>query len=305
MLWRLARGILPTRSALYRRGIQIEDVCGVCNTMFETQWHLFVDCSFARGCWDRVGLREETNRLRDSTDSFKDWILTAISSLSAQKLQVLAAVIDGVWFERNKRVWREEETPSFVVARKALEAAKEWADTYVESGSNRSGRQPDCGMWHPPAMGTLKCNVDGALFAERHLHGAGMILRNHNGDVLAFKAMNSRGCPNAKTCEALALREAIIWLKSKGIRNVVIETDAQLVCSALGKEETDTTEFGDVISQCRDMLDPLMIIRHVRRSGNETAHALARQSRNLVTPLVGVTLPFWLADALGCICLEH
>ncbi|CAN1189558.1 Putative ribonuclease H protein At1g65750 [Linum perenne] len=87
MLWRLARGILPTRSALYRRGIQIEDVCGVCNTMFETQWHLFVDCSFARGCWDRVGLREETNRLRDSTDSFKDWILTAISSLSAQKLQ--------------------------------------------------------------------------------------------------------------------------------------------------------------------------------------------------------------------------
>ncbi|CAN1747772.1 hypothetical protein LINPERHAP1_LOCUS3195 [Linum perenne] len=87
MLWRLARGILPTRSALYRRGIQIDDVCGVCNTMFETQWHLFVECSFARECWDRVGLREETTRIRDSADSFKDWILTAISSLSTQKIQ--------------------------------------------------------------------------------------------------------------------------------------------------------------------------------------------------------------------------
>ncbi|CAN1128229.1 hypothetical protein LINPERHAP2_LOCUS4503 [Linum perenne] len=91
--------------------------------------------------WNRVRLREETNRLRDSTDSFKDWILTAITSLSVKKIQVMAAVIDGVWFERNKRIWREEETPSFVVARKAMEAAKEWSDNYAGSESSSSGRR--------------------------------------------------------------------------------------------------------------------------------------------------------------------
>ncbi|CAN1154184.1 hypothetical protein LINPERHAP2_LOCUS19861 [Linum perenne] len=132
-----------------------------------------------------------------------------------------------------------------------------------------------------------------------------MILLNHEGNVLAFKSMNSSGCPNAKTCEALALREAIKWLISKGVRRVIIEMDAQLVCTALGRDEAATTEFGDVISQCHELLDPQMTIRHVRRIGNEAAHALARQSRDLVTPLTGVTPPFWLADALRCICHEH
>ncbi|CAN1849725.1 Putative ribonuclease H protein At1g65750 [Linum perenne] len=41
MMWRLARDVLPTQERLGRRGMYISDMCGVCGSGSETNWHLF------------------------------------------------------------------------------------------------------------------------------------------------------------------------------------------------------------------------------------------------------------------------
>ncbi|CAN1302005.1 Putative ribonuclease H protein At1g65750 [Linum perenne] len=307
MLWRLARSVLPTRHALYARGTPINDECGICNSMFESEWHLFLNCGFAKSCWTVVGLRDDVERLCSEADSFKDWLLTAVSTLPEFKLQTLAATLSGIWQERNQRVWEAKTTPHFVIARTALDMAMDWKDMGSACTNTTPKPVPPCGQWHPPLGSVLKCNVDGAIFAESSMHGAGMIIRNSSGDSIAYRTSSSRGCPDPQTCEALAVRDALLWLEDFANHDIIIETDSQVVCSALTNNREDLTEFGDIIECCRRLLNPRRSIQHIRRSANEAAHVLARQSRSMDSPTIGATPPTWLDNALRCICLntEH
>ncbi|CAN1185642.1 Putative ribonuclease H protein At1g65750 [Linum perenne] len=56
LICKMATLILPTRNRLLERGMQVLDECGVCNSLMETPWHLFVDCAYAKECWERAGL---------------------------------------------------------------------------------------------------------------------------------------------------------------------------------------------------------------------------------------------------------
>ncbi|CAN1745928.1 Putative ribonuclease H protein At1g65750 [Linum perenne] len=307
MLWRLARGVLPTRHALYTRGTPINDECGICNSMFENEWHLFLNCEFAKLCWAAVGLRDDIDRLCSGADSFKDWLLHAASTLPDLKFQTIAATLSAIWQERNQRVWEAKVTPHFIVARTAIDMARDWNDMGRAHDNATSNPAPRCDKWHPPHGSVLKCNVDSAIFAAENMYGAGMIIRNSFGDVIAFKTLSSRGCPDPQTCEAHAVRAALLWLEDFTNHDVIIETDSQVVYSALTNEREDLTEFGDIIACCRPLLNPKRLIKHTRRSANEAAHTLARQSRSLDSPTIGETPPTWLSNALRCTCLntEH
>ncbi|CAN1850401.1 hypothetical protein LINPERHAP1_LOCUS39858 [Linum perenne] len=109
MLWRASRDVLPTREALRRRGMNVESTCGICNTLWESPGHLFISCSYALNCWRALGLLNDVERIRLQADSFGDWSFIIIRTMSAEKIQALAAGIGGLWRERNNRVWGEEE----------------------------------------------------------------------------------------------------------------------------------------------------------------------------------------------------
>ncbi|CAN1156610.1 hypothetical protein LINPERHAP2_LOCUS21043 [Linum perenne] len=49
-LWRVARGVLPTRRALQYRHIAVPYECRVCGEGWENDWHLFLQCHFSQRC---------------------------------------------------------------------------------------------------------------------------------------------------------------------------------------------------------------------------------------------------------------
>ncbi|CAN1325750.1 LINE-1 retrotransposable element ORF2 protein [Linum perenne] len=108
LLWRIARGVLPTRMALQARTLQVPDTCGNCDREMETCWHMFLSCDYAKDCWVAAGLKEEIERVMEASDGMADWVFKAIQSLPEEKCQAAAAILNEIWRERNNRVWSNQ-----------------------------------------------------------------------------------------------------------------------------------------------------------------------------------------------------
>ena len=50
-LWRACSNILPTRDNLFRRKIQIDQICELCRQMRETCAYMLWECPFAQNVW--------------------------------------------------------------------------------------------------------------------------------------------------------------------------------------------------------------------------------------------------------------
>ncbi|CAN1129447.1 hypothetical protein LINPERPRIM_LOCUS17443 [Linum perenne] len=72
------------------------------------------------------------------------------------------------------------------------------------------------------------------------------------------------------------------------LKKVRFECDAKVVVVSLQSNNVDLTEFGDLISKCRDILKAhtLFYVVFVRRSANMVAYLIARRSCSLLSPYV-------------------
>ncbi|CAN1124729.1 hypothetical protein LINPERHAP2_LOCUS2506, partial [Linum perenne] len=79
LIWRTACHVLPTKEALTTKGVGVPSTCGLCAAFDETAWHLFVECSTAKKCWELAGLSTKTKEARNRGGSIKNWILNSVS----------------------------------------------------------------------------------------------------------------------------------------------------------------------------------------------------------------------------------
>ena len=77
-----------------------------------------------------------------------------------------------------------------------------------------------------PSEGKVKCNIGAAFFKESNSMGIG----------------------------ALALMEAIRWLRSMNMDIVIFEVDSQRVSNGMKRRSLDPSEFGIIIMQCKECL---------------------------------------------------
>ncbi|CAN1188770.1 hypothetical protein LINPERHAP2_LOCUS39526 [Linum perenne] len=113
-----------------------------------------------------------------------------------------------------------------------------------------------------------------------------------------------RMAARVKEAEALTLRDVMIWMRDMGFGDVEFESDAQFVVDSVNREENDETEFGDIVQQCRSLLEenPSFVVSF-GRSSNMMAHVLARHACSYDSPHCGVMPPTWLRNLLDECCL--
>nr|XP_017251819.1 PREDICTED: uncharacterized protein LOC108222412 isoform X2 [Daucus carota subsp. sativus] len=76
LVWRAASECLPTKDHLQMKRVHVNIVCPICNSEAETTRHIMVDCSFARACWQSIGVALEINDIA----MFKDWLAKVLDS---------------------------------------------------------------------------------------------------------------------------------------------------------------------------------------------------------------------------------
>ncbi|CAN1134171.1 Putative ribonuclease H protein At1g65750 [Linum perenne] len=305
-LWRAARGVLPTRLALQERHFHVPTECGLCGGEIENAWHVFLNCSVANRCWEVGGFLQFVEEGMQRSESLQEWIFNLVTHTNAARAAEVTAILNSIWRERNNRVWTGKKTPAIAIVRDGLEGLRSWIN--VKQASNlRPERRLNCWKWHPPPPSVFKCNVDAATFERERRRGVGIAIRGDDGGLKAFQMSSFDGIPTPTECEALALLEAVRWVRQLGLGPTIFEVDSQVVAQAIHAATDDTTELGMIIRAIRNHLLTTWRVNFIKRNGNSVAHVLARQSKHLASTTIGYASPTWLIDALNdsCFACEH
>lgn len=101
LLWRAANNCVPTKTQLRSRHVNIDATCPMCKNQRETIPHCFVECSFARACWERTGI----GVYNSVSGSFAGWLEEQLRVFEGSNRTEIAMVCWAIWKVRTDLVW--------------------------------------------------------------------------------------------------------------------------------------------------------------------------------------------------------
>ncbi|KAL4643893.1 hypothetical protein ACB092_02G124200 [Castanea dentata] len=120
----------------------------------------------------------------------------------------------------------------------------------------------------PPPLHGYKINFDGAIFEKENVAGLGVVIRNHEGLVMA----------SLFEVKALVVGRAVEFALELGFDNIFLEDLWRLL-------DTSSMTFFFLAS-----IFSCFIVAHVRQQCNQVAHSLARKA------IVSSPMSAWMKD---------
>ncbi|ONI02519.1 hypothetical protein PRUPE_6G203400 [Prunus persica] len=167
-----------------------------------------------------------------------------------------------IWEARNGLLWNNKKSRPEQVSLHASLRLQDFLRVNNCLGSqSRQGQIKQ--MWQPPHENSLKINVDGAWKPGTTEGGVGVVVKDSTGKFVA---------------EALAARTGTILAMERGYQNVVFESDALQIVTALRNHSIDRSVIGPVVEDTKSLLTQITGegFTHIRRTANGVAHRLAR-----------------------------
>lgn len=114
--------------------------------------------------------------------------------------------------------------------------------------------------------------------------GFGSTIRDDTGNFVAARCSKLQGYYQPKEGEAIAVLEALSWLKDNNMDKCILESDCLQVVHALKATTMDDISYFDLIISdikytCNHFSD--ISITFIRRSANMVVHVLAREALSM------------------------
>jgi ribonuclease HI len=291
-LWRLAKNILPTRDNLSKKGVQIENLCPLCNAEPETVDHIFLHCQIARLTWfaSQIGVHVPQNM------PLNQWLLQGLNCEETMGAKLFCVLLWKMWGARNNLIFNNKPVNPIDIAQDAMSFVQELLPHNHDR--NSISLLDDLVSEHslPSAPNTFY--VDASCFSGTAT-GWGMAVYNHVG-LVVFSA-----CKKEPIVVEPVLAEAmgVLWCLQQAIAanmsDIVIISDAATVVNCINTNSV-VAVIDLVIQDCKLLIEQLdrVVVTHVRRHLNHVAHGLAGFSRNVGTKMWMGVVPNSLSAAL-------
>jgi ribonuclease HI len=113
--------------------------------------------------------------------------------------------------------------------------------------------------------------------------GIGLLIRDHEGTVIAAKCSTRSHVSDPLTAETIAVWTVARFIQHKGFNNVILEGDSLGVVNSLHDEEPNWAQAGHLIEDTKNMLSGVeWRVHHIGREANSTVDRLAKTSLLLV-----------------------
>ncbi|KAH9724792.1 putative reverse transcriptase/RNA-dependent DNA polymerase [Citrus sinensis] len=220
--------------------------------------------------------------LGGSCFSFVEWIEEIFTHCRKEDCKLVVMVCWWLWLNRNDKVWNGHSSSARSLVNVAGHYLFSWQEAKrknfitVEEEQEQLGHGSVC--WGKPPQGWLKCNVDAGVFSSQSRYSFGGVIRDSGGAFIAAKCQRFPGLFRPREAEALAVCEALSWIKNLQLSKIIVEIDCLNVYSALTNPTTSPNGFGLIITDCQTVAQLIGEVRFsfVRRSTNVTAHNVAR-----------------------------
>jgi hypothetical protein len=130
--------------------------------------------------------------------------------------------------------------------------------------------------WCAPPQGQAKMNVDG-VFSPSGGVGIGMLMRDHQGDVIMVACRTLQDCRDATEAELCAVEDGVKLALQWTQLPVTVETDCSEVLELLNEGTPNSSVHAFRISATRELLrERNFSIVKISRDVNIASHELAR-----------------------------
>jgi ribonuclease HI len=131
-----------------------------------------------------------------------------------------------------------------------------------------------------PQPRQVKVNVDASFYADTCTSAVGAILRDYQGQFIAVSCKYLPQVASVAMAEALAMKEGLFLVATKGCTEVVAEVYSLETIQACTGHETWWAESAAIYVDCVDIATLIdgISFNHCLREENKDAHELARES---------------------------
>jgi ribonuclease HI len=147
----------------------------------------------------------------------------------------------------------------------------------------------------------IKVNTDGAVDFVNGRAGAGMIVRDDQGQFIRAKCKQYANIQDPFVIELLACWEAIEWAHQAGMQKVCVETDCQTVVSAWQEEKEQRSAVFQIVQEMKQLCSVFQGLKFifVRREANRAANGCARHAlSSSITELCFDVSPGFLSEVV-------
>jgi hypothetical protein len=281
-LWKACNEILPTKGKLSQKHVTSDPLCPICCLETETTGHILWTCASAQDVWAECPRRIQ--KCHGEATDFMSIMEQLLSKCSTEEVQLAVLVARQIWHRRNSVVF----SGSFKSPKEILQMAKDQLEVFnmVNQPISKEGpgtRRTTISLWTKPPPGVLKTNWDAAVDGKRRKIGVGVIVRNHEGGVIAMMCEIINFIQDPVTAEALAARRAVEFSRTLGVGELILEGDALQIVEALQSEDGGRSLYGVIIEDALQIMQSFLNckVSFIHREGNEEAHKLAKLAISL------------------------
>ena len=205
-----------------------------------------------------------------------------------------------IWKNRNEFIFKgiDYSAPSSIS--KATEDMEEWKRRQEEE--HTMTRSPPISntraKWKAPPPQWIKCNTDGAWRKDHHRSGVGWIARNNIVQMLWAGAKNLQRMNSPIETEAEGIKWAMQSLCSLGYKQVIFETDSQILARMVVGKESTWPKLKPILQEIQHILSGNLGLKvtFFPREGNKAADRVANEAFSLENhvPKLHSILPIWL-----------
>ncbi|OMO94917.1 reverse transcriptase [Corchorus capsularis] len=284
-LWRMCRHALATNEELWKRKCLDEPICVLCGEDVESVEHLILLCPWTRKVWWQgcFGLKICIERVR-TIDQWLLEIFMEVSKLSKEAVSLkttIAYTCWVIWNSRCKAVMEHKEVSGDKVIQWIQSAASEFLSIWDQNTHQVSKPLKQVCCWERPKEGWCKVNCDGAYCSKTSKAGIGIIIRDHNGNLIDGAGKMVIG-DSVLISEALAVKEGMKLAHLLHIEQVVVEMDCEILFKSIlnpivGSDWKIRPIVADIVSlkNCFNAVE----FKCVKREANMAADWVAVQSR--------------------------
>uniref|UniRef100_A0A2N9EX83 Reverse transcriptase domain-containing protein n=1 Tax=Fagus sylvatica TaxID=28930 RepID=A0A2N9EX83_FAGSY len=287
-LWRACSNALPTMVNLSRRHIVTDDKCGFCLGAEEDVLHAVWGCPSLTELWGHHGLARKI--FRHHHTSILDVLSHIFDCGSGVLVAEMAFMFWCVWQRRNKAMYQSIVDPLESIFPLVQRLSSEYHLANEEAAPHTP---PIPVSWRPSNVCEFKVNFDAAVFPKHHSNGVGVVIRNGQGLPVVVACQRFSCVYDISDAEAMAARVALQLAWDSGLRNVEVEGDSLVVIRALKDQARCLASYGEIIMDIQLLAASFHCVNycHVRRTGNNAAHVLARKVLDLHSEFL-----VWLED---------
>ena len=138
--------------------------------------------------------------------------------------------------------------------------------------------------WSPPPTPSLKFNVDGAIFAELHFVGFGVIARDWNGRFVVAMCKQIHAPLGPLEAESKVVEVGLQFANQLEVSDFIIKGDSLIFSRALSQSSLVLASIDVVIMGIRSVALEFhnVYFSHVKRNANTPAHLLAKYAKGIV-----------------------